>query len=965
MKKTILFFAFLMVSAIVFAHPKFEGSKEYCQPNLEYTRADSAHGFDVLRYDITIFIDEQSHYIEGTVVANVLAEENLSMIQYELKNLEVTNVLVNGENADYDYSNGMITIFLNDIMAGEEFFTSVSYSGYPTLSNDIYHLGMIFGNNYVFTLSDPSGCRWWWPAYDHPWDKAEVDFHVTMRDDWLVACNGIRTSIIDNGDGTKTHNWEGENPMATFLPCITAANFQEINQNYNDIPIQNFVTGTYYNAASEDFSNLPFMMQVFSEKYGDYPFEKYGNAVVPMVTFGAMEHQTMTTLGVSYIDGNHGGETTIAHELSHQWFGNCLTPLTWKDVWLSEGFATYSEAVYTEAWHGFEAMVNYVRNNIQNYYKNWAGSNAYVVYNPSYNNYFTPATYEKPASVLHMLRLLVGDSTFFQILRTYFQAYHNQNVVTDEFREICEQVSGLDLEQFFRQWIFEPGLPNLDYTYFLNNEETNPQIITYVETSSNTGTDFYIKVPFRVNFSVASDSILVEATPNEAWETICDLSAADVSSVEFDPNSWILSRGNFFHSAEISDTYASDGVIVVFWNDFWEEIEIDGFNVYRSLQENGEYEKINSEIITSNHFQDNEVINGITYYYKIKAVKNENFESPFSNVCEATPLAFSMDQGILVIDETKDGNGVQGNPSDEMVDEFYQLIIGHEVTTYDYYQSGEPTLEFLANYSTVIWHDDDISQHYISANLNKLGSYLTAGGNLFISGWKTASEISENFLSDFLNCQNAQLVSSWDFIGASSIQYQDLQIDPEKLNPAFDGTLPYSCIFPNAENGIYYFEGIAGSQYQNEVCALKSEPNGKIILLGFPLYFCDENGAQSFMMQFLNEIGESVAEESTLLDYQVVTSNFPNPFQNSTKIFFDFESEYCEAKPVPVKINIYNLKGQTVKKISVIRDKINEQSFVIWNGKDEYDQAVSSGIYFYDLSINEKIKATRKILLIK
>ena len=964
MKKTILLVIFFVISAIMFAHPKFVGNREIFPPTPEQTRADSLHGFDVLNYDITIFINDQTHYIEGTVVATVVAEENLSQIQYELESLDVNEILVNGENADYTYTNGIITIFLDNIAAGEEFTTSVSYSGYPVLSNDIYHLGMIFGSNYVFTLSDPSGCRWWWPAYDHPWDKAEVDFHVTMRDDWLVACNGIRTSIVDNGDGTKTHNWEGENPMATFLPCITAANFLEINQNFNEVPIQNFVTATYYNAAVEDFSNLPFMMQVFSEKYGYYPFEKYGNAVVPMVTFGAMEHQTMTTLGVSYINGNHGGETTIAHELSHQWFGNCLTPLTWKDVWLSEGFATYSEAVYTEAWQGFEAMVNYVRNNIQNYYKNWAGSNSYTVYDPSYNNYFTPATYEKPASVLHMLRLLVGDETFFQILQTYFQTYHNQNVVTSEFQEICEQVSGLDLEQFFRQWIYEPGLPYLDYTYFLKDDETNPQIITYVKTSSNTNTDFYIKVPFRINFATSNDSVLAQSAPDEAVETISDLSGSEVSGVEFDPNSWILSRGNFFHSAEISNAYASDGIVVVFWNNFWEEVEIDGYNVYRSLQENGEFEKINSEIITQNYYQDENVTNGTTYYYKIKAVKNSVFETPFSNVVQATPLGFPMNQGILVVDETKDGNGVQGNPDDETVDEFYQNVIGQEITEYDYSQEGAPELEFLANYSTIIWHDDDISQHYISDNIEKLGSYLVAGGNLFISGWKTAAEIPENFLADFLNCQNTQLVSSWDFVGAYSPQYQDLQIDAEKLNPAFDGTLPYSCIFPNSENGIYFFDGINGSQYQDEVCALKSTPAGTFVLLGFPLYFCYENEAQSFMTQFLNEIGESSAEEETVSDYQLSISNFPNPFRNSTTIFFNISRKDSKN----AKIDIFNIKGQKVKTLECINRvdaKTTESlSHIIWDGKNKNGEQVRSGIYFYKLQIgNESV--IRKMILMR
>ena len=964
MKKNIIIIIFILSSFILFSHPKFINNESMNVSDFEYIRADSAHGFDVQKYEITLYINDQTHYIEGTVVADVVAEETLTQIQYELESLNVEEVLVNDEIADFSHANGLITIDLGTIDPGEEFSTSVTYSGYPVLSNDVYHLGMIFGSNYVFTLSDPSGCRWWWPAYDHPWDKAVVDLHVRMRNDWLVACNGVRTAIEDNGDGTKTHHWEGENPMVTFLPCITAANYLEINQTFGEIPIQNFVTGAYYNNALEDFSNLPFMMEVFSEKYGDYPFEKYGNAVVPMVTFGAMEHQTMTTLGTSFIDGNHGGETIIAHELSHQWFGNCLTPLTWADVWLSEGFAVYSEVLYTEEWQGFEAMINYMIVSIQNYYKNWAGGNSYIVYDPPYNEYFTPATYEKPASVLHMLRLLVGNETFFEILQTYFQTYYNQNVVSSEFIEICEQVSGMELSQFFQQWIFEPGLPNMEYTYFLELESYSPRIKTFVKTTSNSGTDFYIQVPMQVNYPTFSDSIVVSAAPDQASQTETLLSHYEVDSVEFDPNSWILSRGNAYHSAEINNAYAADESVIIFWNEFWEEVAIDGFNIYRSLSEDGVFEQINSTIIEENFYQDPDVENGITYFYKIKAVIDEIFETPFSNIYEATPIDFPLDQGILVIDETRDGTGGQGNPDDEMVDNFYQNVIAPDFTVYDYEQEGEPNLEFLTDYSTIIWHDDDLSQHFIIDNIDNLGCYLAGGGNLIISGWKTANEIPIHFISNFSNCEQVEIVAAWEFIGASSEDYNDLNIDPDKLNPAFNGTLPYSCIFPEAENGIFAFIGTEGSEYEGEICGLKSQPNGTFVLLGFPLYFFYEDEVNDFLIQLLYEIGETSIDDPMTETEEFFINVYPNPFNSSTTISFNFTSKIGEN----AEISIYNLKGQKVRVLecfnSVDTKATESLHHINWNGRDENGNHTASGIYFLKFRTNDFI-SVKKMLLVR
>jgi aminopeptidase N len=420
MKKITLIFLFLLLIVSVFACPRCDRLRAAVViVPYEEVRADSAHGFNVLNYDITMEIDEVNDYISGTVIAIVEAEEVLTEIIYELEAMAVIDVQLNGSNANYNYDGSLITIQLGTINPGEQFTTTIEYSGNPIWNG----LGMLFSNSHVFTISDPNASRYWWPCYDHPWDKAVTDLHITVRDDWLAACNGLRTSIVDNYDGTMTHNWEGSNPMATYLVSIVAQNYVELNDSFEDIPIQNFVSPSIVPNATEDFSNLPFMIETYTGLYGEYPFEKYGNAVTNFATYSAMEHQTMTTLGSQNINGNHGGEMVIAHELSHQWYGDCLTCLTWKDIWLSEGFATYSEALYMEAWQGFEAMVDYVYTSIQQYYLSWGGNSPHTVYDPPPNAYFTPATYEKPAAVLHMLRLKTGDEVFFQIMQEYFTAY--------------------------------------------------------------------------------------------------------------------------------------------------------------------------------------------------------------------------------------------------------------------------------------------------------------------------------------------------------------------------------------------------------------------------------------------------------------------------------------------------------------------------------------------------------------
>jgi aminopeptidase N len=159
--------------------------------------------------------------------------------------------------------------------------------------------------------------------------------------------------------------------MTTYLVCITCGPYVEVNQSAGDLPIQSFVYQNQYNNALIDLAYVPQMINFYSQVFGDFPFDKYGHAVVSMSTYSAMEHLTMTTLGNFIINGQGTYELIIAHELAHQWFGNCLSFLTFKDVWLSEGFATYSEHLWTDKRQGWQAACDYVNSSFHQYYLTW------------------------------------------------------------------------------------------------------------------------------------------------------------------------------------------------------------------------------------------------------------------------------------------------------------------------------------------------------------------------------------------------------------------------------------------------------------------------------------------------------------------------------------------------------------------------------------------------------------------
>jgi aminopeptidase N len=210
--------------------------------------------------------------------------------------------------------------------------------------------------------------------------------------------------------------------------------------------------------AKIDFAEHPEYMRFFAETFGEYPFmnEKYGIAEF-LWQAGAMEHQTITGVASNIITGRNYFDDILIHELAHHWWGDAVGPKSWKNIWLNEGFSTYSEALYYEFKSGKSALQSTM---ISNYRDNFPGK----LSSPG-SFLFTSTVYNKGAWVMHMLRWEIGDSLFFNILRNYFEEYKYKNASTNDFQEICEKVSGKDLDKFFDQWINGEGEIELEYAW--------------------------------------------------------------------------------------------------------------------------------------------------------------------------------------------------------------------------------------------------------------------------------------------------------------------------------------------------------------------------------------------------------------------------------------------------------------------------------------------------------------------
>lgn len=925
-------------------------------------RADSLTGFDVQRYELSLALNDQTHFINGNVLATVLAEDALTLLQYNLVGLTVSSVLVNGATATYTHTGGIINISLN-IPAGQTFTTQVFYSGTPQMSNDGYHIGMFFSTTHIHTLSDPYAARYWWPCYDYPWDKAIVDLHVTVRSDWKAACNGIRTGITDNGDGTSTTHWIGQNPMTTYLVCINCAAYMEINQMSGSVPIQSFVFPSQYNAALAAFASVPDMVDYFAQIFGPYPLEKYGQAVASMSTYGAMEHQTMTTMNPYYISTSPDAQETISHELAHQWFGDAVSFLTFKDVWLSEGFATYGNYLWLDKSAGWPSAVSYMGSSVHQYYMNWEGNNPRVIYDPDLMDYFSPPSYQKAAAVLHMLRLKIGDANFFQLLQDWSATYQDGNAITSEFQALAEQISGQDLEQFFQQWIFHAGIPELKYSVWTCPQSPHPLKII-ARTLSNTSTQFQIEVPFRYESGNIMDSLYVHADPNGAVNLFSRVPDNDFTLI---PNydHWTLLRNSTELKPVLTQCLPSDSAVMLAWDAFTGDGPVL-YNVCRRIQDSGAaWAVVNPQPLSTLSYVDTTVENSGSYEYCVRAVVSDGqqlWSSGISNVMTATPVAFYFGSGLLVVDETRDGTGVSINPDDAQVDDFYAYALSFmEFSTWDCATQGMPPLNVLGNYRVVLWHADDLAQNLLSDYQNTLGGYLFGGGKAIVSGWKTASVLSSAFLQNFSGNIGLVYDNQPLFLGADSDFYPEILVDPLKIVTAWNGMLPYVYTFTGVTQQLFLAEMGAGSEGNGNCAAFRfHDPTrgSDFILFGFPLYFMQAQGVSDFLGSIIPELLDpSSASDPSVPPVLPSLSAAPNPFSERTQLRC-----YLPAKG-PASVRIYNLRGQLVREIAFAAKAIGTFSLE-FDGRDASGNALPAGIYIARLETGGKV-LTRKLSLVK
>jgi hypothetical protein len=514
--------------------------------------------FDVTHYLLDLEFDDRDRTVAGsvTMTADSLVPGLQNVVLDLLEPLAVSSVTQDGQPLSFTHANGLIDITLDrPYDAGETFQIVVTYSGNPVYTG----LGAFGWKKYsgignqepmVWSLSEPEGARSWWPCKDRPDDKALVEEWYTVTRKWIATGNGVLLETVRMGNQAQ-FKWRSSRPLTTYLVSIAATDYETFSDTYigldgTPMPVDYYVYDEDLSDAQESFNRTVEMIEFYAGLFGEYPFleDKYGMSAFPFG--GAMEHTTNTSYGYALINGGHNYDFIIAHELAHQWWGDAVSPETWPDIWLNEGFATHSEALWVEGIHGPQAYRDYMSSL-------WRSSFPGTLYNPS--DLFGPTSYDKGAWVQHMIRGVLGDNAFFGALRDWYEQRRDSTGNTEQYRSTLEARYGAPLDWFFAQWIYGPGRPSYRWGWTTADLQ-NGTYRTWVRVDQvQSGATF--TMPIRVKVTTASGPE-VRTIWNDTDDQDFTLDTAEPpTDLVFDDGNWIL-KGTV--SEILLDDVDDDGV---------------------------------------------------------------------------------------------------------------------------------------------------------------------------------------------------------------------------------------------------------------------------------------------------------------------------------------------------------------------------------------------------------------------
>ena len=514
-------------------------------------------GIDMLHYAFALQLSDDTDVITGqaTIEARYLEPEQSTLrldlinqsVALEGKGMTVDRVHIGGEDLPFRHEDNQVFIELGrEVAAQEQIQVTVEYHGIPATGLKIAPTK--HDDRSFFSDNWSSRAKNWLPTVDHPYDKATNEFIITAPVHYQVISNGLLMEESDLGDGLRRTHWKNSVPIATWLYVLGVAEFAvQYVDTFNGKSIQTWVYKQDRDAGFYDFA-VPTKQALayFSDLIGPFSYEKLANIQSNSVG-GGMEAASAIFYGDRSVTGTRSRrwQHVIVHEVAHQWFGNAVTEFEWNDLWLSEGFATYYTLLFRAYAYGRDDFVEGLknaRNRVFAYYEDDYDFRIIREHLPDLNNVSGGMIYQKGAWVLHMLRALVGEDAYNQGVRAYYSAYKDLNASTGDFRRHIEEASGMQLDWFFDQWLYQGGVVYMDGHWQYNG--TTSELVIFLRQTQPTYT-FRVAPTFDIIYDDGSkERLSFEFKGSAAVEQRME-TAKPVVEVIPDPNTELLARWTF------------------------------------------------------------------------------------------------------------------------------------------------------------------------------------------------------------------------------------------------------------------------------------------------------------------------------------------------------------------------------------------------------------------------------------
>lgn len=529
-----------VIFLVVFAESLFSQVKYASEPTWYKT-------YDIKFYSINLDINDTSTFLQGYTSVKLLTKEQTDSLIFEFNpKLTIDSVLLGSQKLKFSFRSDLLILKGFGIKpAGNLMDVTIYYkgdAGTSTFFSSVSNEKNTYWNTPVtWTLSEPFGAKNWFPCKQQLTDKADSCWvFLTVPRSRKAGSVGLLTDTVNVGNNKTQFRWKSSYPVAYYLISFTVAKYRDysfyarINGNKDSVLVQNYIYNQpgYLESNKADIDRTGDFLRLFSQLFGEYPFkkEKYGHCVAPMG--GGMEHQTMTTL-VNF------GYSLVAHELAHQWFGNKTTCATWQDIWINEGFASYAEYLAYEHLGTKAEAASWMANAQNRALREPEGAVFLNVAEAADENriFSTNLSYKKGAVILHLLRHQINnDSLFFKTLRSYLEKYRYTSATGDDFKNIAEQVTGLELDKFFEQWYYGRGFPKFDISWKVSGDSL---LVNIKQTPSSKSVQLF-NTFFEVKALGANYDTVFRFEQNQTPQLFKVKITKPVTNVLFDPDAWLL-----------------------------------------------------------------------------------------------------------------------------------------------------------------------------------------------------------------------------------------------------------------------------------------------------------------------------------------------------------------------------------------------------------------------------------------